>query len=92
MGKAGPSGPVFFFAPQYDFGKPSTFSPMKLRMSCGLIGRDARDHHFAQVTLDVIFLGVAETAVGHHRLFACMEACLAGEIFRAFAAGPHDNP
>jgi hypothetical protein len=23
---------------QYDFGKPSTFSAMKLRMSCGLIG------------------------------------------------------
>src|ERR1700704_6676734 len=24
--------------PQYDFGRPSTFSAMKLRMSCGLIG------------------------------------------------------
>ena len=23
---------------QYDFGNPNTFSPMKLRISCGLIG------------------------------------------------------
>jgi hypothetical protein len=31
--------------PQYDFGNPSTFSAMKLRMSCGLIGamRGIRD-------------------------------------------------
>ena len=31
--------------PQYDFGRPSTFSAMKLRMSCGLIGamRGIRD-------------------------------------------------
>ncbi len=33
--------PVIFegrYLPQYDFGKPSTFSAMKLRISCGLIG------------------------------------------------------
>lgn len=26
------------FTTQYDFGNPRTFSPIKLRMSCGLIG------------------------------------------------------
>src|SRR6266849_5569925 len=33
------------YEPQYDFGKPSTFSAIKLRMSCGLIGaiRGIRD-------------------------------------------------
>jgi hypothetical protein len=36
---------IFLAALQYDFGKPSTFSAMKLRMSCGLIGaiRGIRD-------------------------------------------------
>jgi hypothetical protein len=35
----------FILNPQYDFGRPSTFSAIKLRMSCGLIGamRGIRD-------------------------------------------------
>ena len=40
---------IFSIDPQYDFGKPRTFSAMKLRMSCGLIGairgiRDSRKY------------------------------------------------
>jgi len=40
---------IFSINPQYDFGKPSTFSAIKLRMSCGLIGairgiRDSRKY------------------------------------------------
>src|SRR3954447_4218124 len=31
---------------------------------------DPRDHYFAQVALDMKFLGVAETAMGHHGLLA----------------------
>jgi hypothetical protein len=36
---------IFSGEPQYDFGRPSTFSAMKLRMSWGLIGamRGIRD-------------------------------------------------
>jgi hypothetical protein len=36
---------IFSINPQYDFGKPSTFSAMKLRMNCGLTGamRGIRD-------------------------------------------------
>src|SRR5882757_9579962 len=30
--------------------------------------RDARDQGFAQIALDVEFLGIAEAAMGHHRL------------------------
>src|SRR4030081_2070125 len=32
--------------------------------------RDARDQGLAQIALDVKFLGVAEAAMGHHRLLA----------------------
>src|SRR5258708_37507230 len=43
---------------------------------------DPRDQGFAQVTLDMIFPGVAEAAVSHHRLFAGLKAGFSGKIFR----------
>src|SRR5882757_1135395 len=43
---------------------------------------DARDQGFAQVTFDMEFLGVAEAAMGHHRLLAGVEAGFGGEVFR----------
>src|SRR6266403_4270609 len=43
---------------------------------------DPRDQGFAQVTLDMIFLGVAEAAVSHHRLLAGLKAGFSGKIFR----------
>src|ERR1700686_4038592 len=43
---------------------------------------DARDQGFAQLALDMKFLGVAKTAMGHHGLFAGVKAGFAGEIFR----------
>src|SRR6266404_5877332 len=43
---------------------------------------DARDQGFAQVALDVKFLGVAEAAVSHHGLLAGLKAGFGGEIFR----------
>src|SRR3984893_10721153 len=42
---------------------------------------DARDQGFAQVTLDMKFLGVAEAAMGHHSLLARLKAGFASEIF-----------
>src|ERR1700682_4090031 len=49
---------------------------------------DARDQGFAQVTLDVIFLGVTEAAMGHHRLLAGVEARFRREIFGRIGGGP----
>src|SRR4029450_167041 len=39
---------------------------------------DARDQGFPQITLDVIFLGVAEAAMRHDRLLAGMEGGFGG--------------
>src|SRR5258708_906424 len=43
---------------------------------------DARDQGFAQIAFDMKFLGIAEAAVGHHRLLASLEAGFGGEVFR----------
>src|SRR2546421_7485244 len=43
--------------------------------------RDARDQGFPQIALDVIFLRVAESTMGHHRLLAGVEAGFGREIF-----------
>src|SRR6266404_8138838 len=43
---------------------------------------DAGDQGFAQVALDMKFLGVAEAAVSHHGLLAGLKAGFSGEIFR----------
>src|SRR6202163_1161388 len=48
---------------------------------------NARDQRFAQVTLDMEFLGVAEAAVSHHGLLASLKARLGGEIFRGIGRG-----
>src|SRR5215210_2713598 len=42
--------------------------------------RDARDQGFPQVTLDVILLGVSESAMCHDRLLAGLEAGFRCEI------------
>src|SRR5205809_7894039 len=47
--------------------------------------RDRRDpphQRLAQVALDVILGGIAESAMGHHRLLAGIEARFAGEVLR----------
>src|SRR5579871_2807318 len=44
--------------------------------------RNPWDQRLPQVTLDVELLGIAEAAMGHHRLFAGVEAGFGGEIFR----------
>src|SRR5882724_7074456 len=44
---------------------------------------DPRDQGFAQVSLDMIFLGVAEAAMGHYRLLAGLKARFSGKIFRS---------
>jgi 3-oxoacyl-[acyl-carrier protein] reductase len=49
--------------------------------------RDARNHDLAQIPLDVKFLGVAESPMGHDRLLAGFETGLAGEIFRGIGRG-----
>jgi hypothetical protein len=49
--------------------------------------RDARDQDLAQIALDMIFLGVAEAAMGHDRLLAGLEAGLAREILRGIRCG-----
>src|SRR5258708_26739216 len=41
---------------------------------------DARDQGFAQVALDMKFLGVPKTAVSHHGLLAGLKAGFGGEI------------
>src|ERR1700692_131597 len=43
---------------------------------------DAGDQGFPEVSLDMIFLGVAETAMGHDRLLAGLEAGFRRGIFR----------
>src|SRR5437870_2469053 len=42
--------------------------------------RDARDQRFPQIALDVILLGIAEAAMGHHRLLAGLEAGFRGKV------------
>src|SRR5215468_8876471 len=49
---------------------------------------DARDQRFPQVTLDVIFLGVTEAAMGHHGLLAGAEAGFGGQILCGIGGGP----
>src|SRR4051794_6289386 len=49
---------------------------------------DAGDQGFAQIALDVKFLGVAEAAMGHDRLLAGLKAGLAGEILRRVRRQP----
>src|SRR5580698_2099191 len=44
--------------------------------------RNARDHAFAEIALDMKFLGVAVAAVGHHRGLAGFKTRLGAEIFR----------
>src|SRR5438105_13861695 len=51
-------------------------------------GGDAQDQGFAQLTLDMKFLGVAEAAVGHHRLLAGQKAGFSREIFRGIGRRP----
>src|SRR6266403_3015913 len=41
---------------------------------------DPRDQGFAQVALDMKFLGVAAAAVSHHRLLAGLKAGFSGEV------------
>src|SRR6185312_9796871 len=50
--------------------------------------RDAGDERLPQIALDVKFLGVAEAAMGHHRLLAGVEPRFAGEIFRRIRRRP----
>src|SRR6185437_14504325 len=49
--------------------------------------RDARDHAFAEIPFDVVLLGIAETAMRHHRRLARLEAGFSGEIFRRVRLG-----
>src|SRR5580698_8678278 len=49
---------------------------------------DPRNQGFAQIALDVKFLGVAEAAMGHDGLLAGVKAGLAGEIFRGVGRRP----
>src|ERR1700730_15394121 len=49
---------------------------------------DARDQGFAQVTLDVKLLGVAEAAMGHDRLLAGVKTRFGCEIFRGIGRRP----
>src|SRR5260370_17082770 len=50
--------------------------------------RDARDQGFAQIALDMKFLGIAEAAMGHHGLLAGMKAGSSGEIFSGIGPSP----
>ncbi len=79
------------------FESPST-ALVRLRQAQHLFGdeaenqlradrRDARDHHLAQITLDMVFLGVAEAAMGHDRLLAGLEAGLGSQVFRGIGRG-----
>src|SRR3954470_17636587 len=43
--------------------------------------RDTGDQGFTQIALDVKFLGIAEAAMGHHRLFAGLKAGFTRKIF-----------
>src|SRR5438477_650085 len=45
-------------------------------------GGDARDHHLAQVALDVVLLRVAVTTVGHHGRGACLEPGFSRKVLR----------
>src|SRR5229473_3704307 len=49
---------------------------------------DAGDQGFPQISLDMIFLGVAESAMGHHRLLAGVKTRFRGQIFRRVGGGP----
>src|SRR5262245_24701696 len=49
--------------------------------------RDAPDERLAQVALDVVLARVAEAAVGHHRLLACVEAGFAREVLGGVRLG-----
>ena len=44
--------------------------------------RAMRDQGFAQVTLDMKLLGIAEAAMGHDRLLVSVETRFRREIFR----------
>src|SRR5665213_4563033 len=68
-------------------------SSIRLRQAQHLLGdkdenelwadrRNPWDQRLPQIALDVIFLGVAEAAMRHHRLLAGLEAGFAREIFR----------
>ena len=43
-------------------------------------GRDAQDHRFTQVPLDVVLLGVAEPAVRQDRGLTGLDRCLGPEV------------
>src|SRR5258707_10183649 len=49
--------------------------------------RDARNQGFAQIAFDMKFLGIAEAAMGHHRLLARLKPGFAGEIFCGIGRG-----
>src|ERR1700730_12115188 len=76
---------LIFDAPRNDSLKVTTSiiakASIRLRQAQHLLGNetenelradrgDAGDQGFPQVSLDMIFLGVAEPAMGHHRLLA----------------------
>src|SRR3954452_24304313 len=76
-------GSMLRIAPERRFESVRS-SSIRLRQAEHLLGdeaenelradrRDARDQGFPQIALDVIFLGVAEAAMGHDRLFAGVE-------------------
>ena len=50
-------------------------------------GCDAGEDDFAEVSFDVVFLGVSEAAVGHDGLLAGFEAGFAGEVFGGVGGG-----
>src|SRR4051812_47730055 len=85
-------------APRNDGLRGSSSSSIRLRHAEHLLSdeaenelrtdrRNARDQGFPQVTLDVIFLGVTETAMRHDRLLAGVEAGFGGEILRGIGGG-----
>src|SRR6202171_6417180 len=71
----------------------STIPLIRLRQAQNLLGNkaenelradrgDPRDQGFAQVSLDMIFLGVTEASMSHNRLLAGLKAGFSGKIFR----------
>ena len=50
--------------------------------------RDAGNHDLAQIAFDMIFLGVAESAMRQNRLLARAESRLGAKLFRSIGLGP----
>src|SRR5947199_1002294 len=70
--------PSSFFPPSIRFRQTEHLLGDKTENELRADRGDAGDQRFAQIALDVKFLGVAEAAMGHDRLLAGLEAGFGG--------------